>query len=193
MSRLATFSPAALRAMFSPDADDTLITLLTITGAGLSAPIRLTDGYTRRYEAASSDYASFSQQFKDVIAADVDGLFYGVRSARAGSSNDHIFMPFKITLPTEEQGAAPRSTITLHDATRHLMPVIRQMNSAPSVLVELVLSKTPDVVELSFPGFLMGNISYNADTITADLTVESLAIEPFPADTFTPSYFPGLF
>ena len=45
----------------------------------------------------------------------------------------------------------------------------------------------------SFPNFLVGGIQYNADSIIATLTVASLVNEPFPAHTFTPSYFPGLF
>jgi hypothetical protein len=171
LSRLASLSPAALKAMFSPDADDTLITLLTITGTGVASPVRIADGYTQR------------------ISETADEVIYGVPSR----SNDYLFLPFKISLPTEEQAAAPRCTITINDVTRQLLPIIRQLNSAPDVLIELVLSSAPNVVEASFPGFKMGAISYTADSISAELTVESLATEPFPQHTFTPAYFPGLF
>lgn len=171
MSRLASLSPAALRAMFSPDADDTLITLLTISGAGIASPVRLADGYTQR------------------ISETADDVVYGVQSR----SQNFIFLPLRITLPTEEQAAAPRCNITISDVTRELIPIIRQISSAPDVLIELVLASTPNTVEASFPGFKMGGISYNAETITAELTVESLAVEPFPQHTFTPAYFPGLF
>lgn len=171
MSRLANLSPAALRAMFSPDADDTLITLLTITGTGIASPIRLADGYTKR------------------ISETADEVVYGVTSR----SNDYIFLPLQISLPTEEQSSAPRCKITINDVTRYLIPIVRQINTAPNVLIELVLSSSPDTVEASFPGFKMGAISYSADSITAELTVESLALEPFPQHTFTPAYFPGLF
>lgn len=171
MSRLSTLSPAALKAMFSPDADDTLITLLTITGTGIATPIRLADGYTGR------------------ISETADDVVYGVTSR----SNNYIFLPLTITLPTEEQAAAPRCNITINDVTRYLIPSIRSISTAPNVLLELVLSSSPDTVEASFPGFKMAGISYNANTITAELTVESLAVEPFPQHTFTPAYFPGLF
>lgn len=169
MSRLLT--PAALKAMFSPDSDDTLITLLTITGTGIATPVLLADGYTQR------------------ISETADEVIYGVRSRL----EDYLFLPLKIALPTEEQAAAPRCTITIHDVTRQLLPIIREITSAPTVLMELVLSSSPDIVEASFPGFKMGAISYNSDTISAELTVESLATEPFPQHTFTPAYFPGLF
>jgi hypothetical protein len=172
MSRLGSLSPAALQAMFSPDASDTLAVLLTISGPGMTT-VRLTDNYTQRITSLTTD----------------DEVVYGIRSR----SQDYIFIPFSITLPTEETEAAPRCQITINDVTRYLIPTIRNATTALSVNIELVLTATPDVVEASFGGFLMSGISYNANTITADLNVESLAIEPFPAHTFTPSYFPGLF
>jgi hypothetical protein len=189
VSRLGTLSAAALKAMFSPDADDTLITLLTITGPGINGPIYLADNYVRRFEAASVDYALLNSATKTAIADDPDGLFYGVRS----NDHDHIFLPFQITLPSEEHDAAPRCSLTINDVTRHLMPVLRTVTAPPSVLIQLVLASSPDVVEVSFPGFLMGGVSYTTDTISVELTVENLSVEPFPCHTFTPSYFPGMF
>lgn len=169
MSRLSTLSPAALRAMFSPDADDTLITLVTITTT--NETLRLADGYTQR------------------LSETADDVTYGVRSRTL----DYTFLPLQITLPTEEEQSAPRCSITIHDVTRYLTPVIRGVSAPPTVTLELVLSSAPDIVEASFPGFLMGAITYNKDTVNAELTVESFSAEPFPAHTFTPAYFPGLF
>lgn len=171
MSRLSTLSPAAISAMFSPDADKTLIILLTITGPGISSPIYLADNYLSR------------------ISETAEEVLYGVTSR----GNNYMFLPLQITLPTEEVSGVPRCSITIHDATRILIPFIRSISSAPNVLMELVLSSNPDIVEASFLGLKMSNISYNTNTITAELTVESLATEPFPQHNFTPSYFPGLF
>jgi hypothetical protein len=170
MSRLATLSPAALKAMFSQDADSSLITLLTISGSGVSTQ-RLADGYTQR------------------ISETNDEVLYGVKSR----GSNFIFLPFEITLPTEAQDQVPRIQVVFHDVTRQLIPIVRQINHALTVNIELVLTTTPDVVEVSFPGMLLGGVTYNSDTITAELTTDSLALEPFPAHTFTPSYFPGLF
>jgi hypothetical protein len=157
--------------MFSPDADDSLITLLTITGAGIATPIRLADGYTGR------------------ISATADEVVHGVTSR----GDDYAFLPFRITLPDDQVGTAPRAQIAINDVTRYLIPLIRNLTAAPTVLIELVLLSTPSTVEITFPGMLMGAISYNKDQITAELTVQSLAAEPFPQHSFTPSYFPGLF
>lgn len=170
MSRLSGLSPSALRALFSPDADDNLICLLTFSGGNIPTPIRIADGYTQRLSENDTE------------------IIYGVVS----NGLEFTFLPFEINLPTEED-SAPRCNITMHDVTRYLLPSIRELQSAPNVKIELVLSSNPDVVEIEMGEFLLANISYNADTINAELTLEGLEMEPFPAGTFTPSYFPGMF
>jgi hypothetical protein len=204
MSRLASLSPAALKAMFSTDSDDTLIAAMTLSGTGIAQPIRLADGYTHKFEwltstsmtvttlstgaASAFAYAAGDAVLQAAVNADPANALYGVMSGTV----PFLFLPFQLTLPTEEE-AAPRCSVTIHDVTRLMVPVLRTITSAPSVGIDLVLSSTPSVVEASFPGFKMGAISYSAESISAELTVDSLATEPFPAHTFTPSSFPGLF
>lgn len=170
MSRLSSMSPAALRAMFGAETDDNLICLLTITGDGIVTPIRLANDFTQR------------------LFENDEEIVYGVKSR----GNDYLFLPIEVTLPTEED-SAPRASLTMHDVTRYLTPVIRTLPAEPAVLMELVLVTSPGVVEASFPGFVLGGISYNANTVTGELTVDGLATEPFPCHSFTPAYFPGLY
>lgn len=170
MSRLTSMSPAALRAVFSPDSDDTLIVLLTFSGSNIVGDIKLADNYTQR-----------------LLETDED-IIYGVKSR----GNDYLFLPFEFTLPTEDD-SAPRAGINIYDVNKQLLPSIRSLTTAPNVKIELVLASNPDVVEVDFGEFLLGNIKYNADTISGDLTLETFENEPFPSGTFTPSYFPGLF
>lgn len=149
---------------------------MTITDVETSVP------YTYTYTATDG-------VVKEAINGDPDNAVYGVVS----STVPYLFLPFNLTLPTEEQSAAPRCSITMNDVTKLILPAMREITTAPTVSIVLVLSATPSVVEATFPGFKMSGITYNANTISGELTVESLAVEPFPAHTFTPSYFPGLF
>jgi hypothetical protein len=174
MSRLSSLSAEALKTVFSPDADKDLIILLTITSRnalGVTTTTRLANNYLTR------------------ISETADDIMYGVVSR----SQNYLFIPFTFTLPTEEDTGAPRCRIAIFDATRYLIPLIRNIVGAPSIKIEVVLSSTPDTVEIDFGSFLLGGISYNADSISGELMVESLAQEPFPAHSFTPSYFAGLF
>lgn len=173
MSRLASMSPAAVRAVFSPESDSDLYMLLTIydPSDGVTVVARLSDGYTQR------------------ISETADDIVYGVVSR----GQNFIFLPLEITLPTEEEAQAPKCSITLHDVTRYIMPIIRTLNGPPSVKLELVLSSTPDVVEASFSEFYMTGITYNADSVSAQLAMIDYALEPMPAHSFSPKLFPGLY
>lgn len=173
MSRLSSLSANAIRQMLSPDASDSLAILLTFTGTGITTPIRITDSFTQRITGLTTN----------------DEVIHGIVSR----ANNYIYIPFQLTLPDEQIASAPRCQLTVTDVTRYLIPILRTISSPPSVLIELVMTSTPNTVEIAFSGFQMGAITYNKDAITAELVVQSLAMEPFPAHTFTPRYFPGLF
>lgn len=184
MSRLTTMSADALRAVFSPEADSDLYTLLTIYDPVTGLPsIRLCDGYTIR------------------ISETADEVIYGVRKRERGSNYDHIFLPLQITLPQEEEAQAPRCSITINDVTRAIIPIIRSLSSPPKVKIELILSSnltssSPTIdtpVEVSFSSFYIVNFIYNANSVTAELAMVDYAREPFPMHSFSPKYFPGIF
>lgn len=171
MSRL--MSAAALKAVFSPDADDDLITLLTIYDPinPNTVVARLADGYTKRISETTSE------------------VLYGVTS----NNQDFTFLPMQISLPSEDEAQAPRCSIVLYDVTRQLTPIIRTITGPPRIKLELVLSKSPNVVEVSFSEFYINSFTYNAESVTADLAMTDYEREPFPQHSFTPRYFPGMF
>jgi len=173
MSRLTTMSPAALRAMFSPDADSDLIFLLTIYDPINTDTVmfRIADNFTQR-----------------LSETDVD-IVYGVKS----NGQDFVFLPIQISLPTEEEAQAPRCTLVLHDVTRLATAWIRTITGPPKVKMELVLSKSPDIIEASFSGFYITSFNYNVETVSAELAMVDYEREPFPMHTFSPAYFPGMF
>lgn len=166
-------SPSALRAVFSPEADDDLMILLTIYDPINESNVlaRLADGYTKRISETESE------------------VIYGITS----NGNDYTFLPMEITLPSEDEAQAPRCAIILHDVTRYITPLIRTITAPPRVKMELVLSKTPDIVEISFSDFYISNFSYNSESVTAELSMIDYEREPFPMHSFTPKYFPGMF
>lgn len=166
-------SPNALKAVFSPDSDDDLIILLTIYNPDNESEVifRLADGYTKR------------------ISETADDVMYGVTSNGA----DYTFLPMQISLPSEDEAQAPRCSIVMYDVTRYLTPIIRSITAPPRIKLELVLSKSPDVVEVSFSDFYISNFNYNSDSVTAELSMIDYEREPFPMHSFTPRYFPGMF
>ena len=170
MSRLTTMSPEAIRAVFSPEADSDLLFLLTVYSPDNPEIVvaRICDGFTKRISETDNE------------------VIYGVTSR----SQDFIFLPMEISLPTEEEAQAPRCSIVMRDVTRYIIPIVRTIVGPPKVKMELVLSKTPDTVEATFTGFYISSFSYNADSVTADLSMVDYEREPFPMHSFTPAYFP---
>lgn len=173
MSRLTTMSPEAIRAIFSPEADSDLLFLLTVYSPDNPETVvaRICDGFTKRISETANE------------------VIYGVTSR----SQDFIFLPMEISLPTEEEAQAPRCSIVMRDVTKYIIPIVRTIVGPPKVKMELVLSKTPDTVEATFTGFYISSFSYNADSVTADLSMVDYEREPFPMHSFTPAYFPGMF
>jgi hypothetical protein len=173
MSRLTTMSPEAIRAVFSPEADSDLLFLLTVYSPDNPDVVvgRVCDGFTKRISETDSE------------------VLYGVTSR----GQDFVFLPMEISLPTEEEAQAPRCSIVMKDVTKYVIPLVRTIVGPPKVKMELVLSKTPDTVEASFTGFYISSFSYNADSVTADLSMIDYEREPFPMHSFTPAYFPGMF
>jgi hypothetical protein len=174
----------AIRAVFSPEADSDLIFLLTVYDPDYDpldpehsseVLVRLADNYTGRL---SVDYPETPEE-----------VHYGVTSR----GEEFLFLPMEISLPSEEEAQAPRCNLTMYDVTRQLIPIIRSINKPPKITMELVLSKSPDIVEASFTGFYINDITYNSSTVTANLSMIDYEREPFPMHAFTAVYFPGLF
>jgi hypothetical protein len=166
-------SPEAIRAVFSPEADSDLLFLLTVYSPDNPEVVvsRICDGFTKRISETANE------------------VVYGVTSR----GQDFTFLPMEISLPTEEEAQAPRCSIVMKDVTKYIIPIVRTIVGPPKVKMELVLSKTPDTVEASFTGFYISSFSYNADSVTADLSMIDYEREPFPMHSFTPAYFPGMF
>jgi hypothetical protein len=173
MSRLSSLSSSAVKAMFSSETQESVIMLLTVYDPTTNSPIiRLADSFTKR------------------ISETADDVIYGVTSR----STDFSFLPMEISLPTEQDTGAPSCSISLKYVTTEAISIVRtQLTKPTKILIEMVLSGSPDTVEASFPGFYITSATYNAESINFELSMISYAVEPFPAFNFTPSYFPGLF
>lgn len=173
MSRLTTMSPEAIKAVFSPDSDKELFILLTIYDPeDETTPILwLTDSFNQR------------------ISENSEEVTYGVVSR----GQSFTFLPVEISLPSEEEAQAPRCSISITDVTRYVVPLLRETVGQPKVLMELVLSSSPNTVEVSFDGFYIVGATYSMNTVSLELSMVDYEREPFPAHSFSPLYFPGLF
>lgn len=101
--------------------------------------------------------------------------------------------PFEITLPDDMEDRPPRARLRIDNVSREIIASIRSIQTAPTLNIDIVLASDPDTVEVHLPDFQMRNITYDAMTIDAEINIDYFIEEPFPAGTFAPSYFKGLF
>ena len=110
------------------------------------------------------------------------------------SNGDTYFaLPFEISLPSDEGGDIPRAVVRIDNVNRAMVIAIRSISTSPTVQMDIIRASAPNVLEVSFPDFIFTGISYDAFTISGDLTLENFLLEPYPAGVFDPSRFPGGF
>lgn len=106
--------------------------------------------------------------------------------------NVFVAFPFDIVLPNDSD-APPQASLQIDNVSQEIAASIRSIGTPPSVTIEVVRASAPDTVEASLPAFQLTNVRYDTLLVQGDLVTEDLTSEPFPADMFTPSNFPGLF
>jgi hypothetical protein len=109
-------------------------------------------------------------------------------------SRGKAYLPYAFSFVEPEQGerAAPEARIRIDNVDRRIVEILRSLPSSPVMQIELVLAHEPDVVEQSFPAFIMPAPSWSATTVEAGLTVRNDDDEPACAWTHNPAESPGL-
>jgi len=166
-----TLTTTAINEVLARESSATFINLLTFSGAGVAGVHRIADNWLQR------------------ISTTADEVVYGVISR----TQPFEYVPLNVIMPDSKPDSTPVIQLTIQDPTGELIPILRQFTEPPTVLVETVLSTTPNVLEQLPITFRMVGFTYDENQIASELTLRSLSQEQFPAHSFTPSYFPGLF
>ena len=107
--------------------------------------------------------------------------------------NTYYAYPFEMKLATDDPERLPRAWLRIDNVAREVVQGIREISSAPEVLIEIVLGSTPDTVEMALPDFKLRDAGWDALVVEGDLGVEDFGDEPYPADTYNPVTHPGMF
>lgn len=110
-------------------------------------------------------------------------------------SNGETYMafPFEITLPSDDGETISDIQLRISNIDRTITQTIRELSTPPEITVSIVLADTPDDVEAGPFVMTLREAKYDAFTVTGSLRWENLLDQKYPAYTFTPSGFPGLF
>lgn len=156
-------------ALFAQESGKVAVALITITHPTLASPLYLSSDATERLST--------------------DPLVYGTISR----GNSHLYVAPEVYLPDEKDREPPQSKLIISNVSRDYIDLVRSISSPASFKIELVLSDAPDDVEIEYPAMQMTQVEFDAMTMTFTLSQDAMALEPYPAHKFTPSYFPALF
>ena len=158
------------QAAYSQETDVAVIILLTLTTPELPDVVRVCSTPVEKFEDLGPDV-------------------YGVTS----NGERYLFLPFEINLPQDDKTGAVSAKLTIDNVNRQIVQYARQTRKPISVDIKCILSNALDVIELEYDEFKLTNVSYDGFTVSGDLSIDYLGLEPFPCGRFTPSGFPGLF
>jgi len=101
--------------------------------------------------------------------------------------------PFALTLPADDSETLPKVALNLSNVDQSLVDYIRGAAEPPKIEVELITSAYPDTVEKSLTFLRLTEVTYDAITIGGTLALDNFLTQAFPAEAYTPPYFPALF
>jgi hypothetical protein len=109
-------------------------------------------------------------------------------------SRGNTFLPcgFEMILPTDDGDSLPTVKITIPNADRQIVEWIRGFPTAPTLMMEIVLSSQPDVVERSIDFMRLVDVSYDVMAVSGTLAIENVLSAGYPKETYSASRFPGL-
>lgn len=142
--------------------------------------------------------AQTGEAFLVLLTLDHDDLDAPIRvtsDAVATVSRGETFtpFPFEVALPSERDDQLAGVRLVIDAVDRSIIIALRDLTSAPTVTMEVVLGSTPDTVEAGPFEYTLKNATYNALTVEGDLAFEDVLNEAFPGQSFVPFTHPGLF
>lgn len=147
----------------------------------------------------AASYAQETDQvFLCLLEIDQDALSSTIRIVNntqniTHNGNLYTAFPFEFTLPQDSDENMPAATVTIDNVDRQIVEMIRSLTGPATVTVTVVLASSPDTIEAGPYEMTLRDTGYDAFQVTGRLDVEDMLNEPYPADSFTPNTFPGLF
>lgn len=104
--------------------------------------------------------------------------------------------PFSLALPHDAANELPAARLEIDNVDRQIVEALRSVAGGadgPTVLIEIVRGAAPDTLEAAWPDFRLAVAPHDELTVAGELTLDLLAREPYPADSYTPATAPGVF
>jgi len=106
----------------------------------------------------------------------------GVETVSNGQTYEPF--PFELTLPDDVEGRAPQARIRIDNTSQEIIALLRGLITPPLLAVQIVRASDPNIVERRWAGLEWRTSTFDIGAITGVLTIEDLATEEFPYETF---------
>lgn len=108
-------------------------------------------------------------------------------------SNVYTACFFEFSLPDDNDEAPKGITVAIDNVELNFIKLLRTLTKPVHATLEIVLSSSPDVVEMTVSDLLLREIKWDAHTITGTLVSDDPLNQKFPADIYEPRTFIGMF
>ncbi|MGR3495229.1 hypothetical protein [Citreimonas sp.] len=116
--------------------------------------------------------------------------------AVTSDGNEFEAYPFSVVLMADKPDDQPVMTLRMANVSRDVLAYARTAAGAGTrakVTIQIVAADEPNIIGAQYTNLEAVEWQYNLDQITARLAFRSYQNEPYPAQSFTPGAFPGLF
>ena len=109
-------------------------------------------------------------------------------------SRGETFMayPFALVLGSDAPDTQPSVQLTIDAVDQQVIEYIRNLETPPEILLELVLSTSLNTVDKSIDFLRLSNVTYDAFTITGTLLPVDFLSQQAVGFNYTGAEFPGL-
>ena len=152
--------------------------------------------------STTAKQAIFSQETNEVflmiIEIDHNDLASPIRVVNnweniTSNGNTYTAYPFQFALPGEDGESMEQVQLTISNVDKLLVEGVRSISSPLDLTLNVILASDPDTIEAGPFNMKIRNVEYNAETLTGTCIFNDLLNEPYPAGTYTPADYPGLF
>ena len=105
---------------------------------------------------------------------------------------EYLAFNFRANLPTEDPDSTPSVTLSVDNVDRAITDSLMSISSPASIKLQVVLSDTPDEVEIEKTNLLLRMASYDALEVTGTITSDDILSQAFPAQAYTPTQFKSI-
>ena len=166
-------SPRTKAALMQQQTEDSDIVLITITHPSWTQPVYLSTHATAilRTDAATGT------------------PIWGTVSR----GREYIYVPIQATMPTSTDEQPPEAHLIVSNVSRILSPYLKLVDKTPPrITLEVVNPSAPDVVDVTYPELDLMNVSWDANTVDAQLMHNIASNEPLPWLRFNLANFPNM-